>query len=110
MKRNNTATVGISVYSLSRSYRITLRQTEYSRTPSGKSWKSSPDTTETREIPAEHYYNYFDAVPFFRSLGGSETVRRSYTAYGYIPTTLISISPDRETKVVRHFTVEYAGA
>ena len=39
-----------------------------------------------------------------RSLGGFERVIKGYNCEGYVPVELISISPDRSTKIVRHFT------
>ena len=45
-----------------------------------------------------------DTCKWFRQLGGSESVSRSYTCNGYCVTKLISISPDKEIKKVRVFT------
>lgn len=59
--------------------------------------------TETEDVDDRHYFNVFDAVPFFRNLGGYERVICTYTTLGYIPVESISISPDRETKIVRKF-------
>ena len=39
-----------------------------------------------------------------RSLGGFERVINGYNCEGYVPVELISISPDRTTKIVRSFT------
>ena len=44
-----------------------------------------------------------DTVKWFRRLGGSETVQRSYTSAGYLVTKLTSLSPDRQTKVIREY-------
>ena len=44
-----------------------------------------------------------DTVKWFRRLGGSETVQRSYTNAGYLVTKLTSLSPDRQTKVIREY-------
>ena len=44
-----------------------------------------------------------DCLKFFRRLGGSEYVERSYTSAGYIVTRLISRSPERDIKVIRTF-------
>lgn len=84
---------------------IIVKEQHFSRTTSGKSWKSKPDSEECRKIPAEWYHNYFDAIPFFRNLGGSERVEMGYTYAGYLPVLLTSISPDREKKIVRKFYV-----
>lgn len=59
--------------------------------------------TEEREIEEKQYNNVVNSSPFFRRLGGSETAQREYTCRGYKIVKLISMSPDRKTKVVRHF-------
>lgn len=58
------------------------------------------------EIDYTYYFNVFDAVQFFRNLGGYERVTTSYTIGGYIPTQVISISPERTQKTIRHYTIE----
>ena len=84
---------------------VTLTKYTYSRTDSGKSWKSKPDTVEHSTVSWEQYLNMTspETCRFFRRLGGSEFLRRSYTAYGYIPVELISCSHLRDTKTVRVF-------
>ena len=42
----------------------------------------------------------------FRRLGGSETKQMNYTCLGYICTKLTSISPDKQTKVVREYNID----
>jgi N-acetyl-anhydromuramyl-L-alanine amidase AmpD len=42
-------------------------------------------------------------ISFFRRLGGSESVQRAYTCYGYKVDKLTSTSPDKQTKVIREF-------
>ena len=87
---------------------ITLTTKEYSRTESGKSWKSQPDTTETKEISRKFYDNMTseDTVKFFRRLGGSETVNRAYFSIGYLPQEISSIDPTRTIKKVRTFDID----
>tara|TARA_R110002020_G_C15822763_1_gene733313 strand:+ start:49 stop:312 length:264 start_codon:yes stop_codon:yes gene_type:complete len=65
------------------------------------------DETKTEELTEEHYDNYITSAPFFRRLGGSETLTRSYTSAGYRVTRIVSKSPDRETKVVRDFDINH---
>lgn len=84
---------------------IVMKEQKFTRTPSGKSWKSKPDSEETKKIPADWYHNYFDAVPFFRNCGGSESVQMGYTYAGYLPVQLTSISPERDKKIVRRFYI-----
>lgn len=84
---------------------IVLTEKEFSRTASGKGWKSKPDTVKQEIIPAEYYYNYCNSIPFFKRLGGSETVDFGYTCAGYVPTEIRSISPDYTRKIVRRFLI-----
>ena len=65
------------------------------------------DAKEIRNIEREEYARYIDAAPFFRSLGGSETITSSYTCTGYVPVRLVSKSPNRDTKIVREFKFTY---
>ena len=70
-------------------------------------WELQSATEE--EITGEQYKNATsdDTIRFFRRLGGSETVTRGYTAAGYIITKIVSISPDRQKKTVRDYTINY---
>ena len=79
----------------------------YSRTESGKSWKALPDYTKEEIVNEEHHRNITseDTCKFFRRLGGSESVERSYTSQGYIVTQLISMDPRRTVRKVRTFSV-----
>ena len=82
----------------------------YSRTESGKSWKSKPDEVKTGTYTQEQYENCTneETIKWFRRLGGSEHVTRSYTFAGYIPTRIISSDPSRAIRKVRTFKVEKA--
>lgn len=64
-------------------------------------WIEMEQTTE--EIDKAHYDNIVKSAPFFRNLGGSETITKEYTCAGYIPTHIISTSPDKQTRTIRHF-------
>ena len=72
----------------------------FSRTASGKSWKSRPDEVENEIVPPKHYENYVTAIPFFNNFGDGASCRAafSYNAPGYLPTRITTISPFRETK------------
>lgn len=59
--------------------------------------------SETVDMTAEFYLNGISSAPFFRNLGGVERLTPSYTRHGYIPVELVSVSPDRNTKVVRSY-------
>lgn len=56
---------------------------------------------DENEITWVQYFNVIDATPFFKNLGGTERVTKSYTKAGYIPTRITSVSPDRNKKTVR---------
>ena len=86
---------------------LILRSIEtYSRTSSGKSWKSKPDEIEKEIISPEHYTNYITSVPFFNNWGHGACCRAafSYNAPGYLPTTVTTVSPFQQTKKVAHFS------
>ncbi len=67
----------------------------------GTKWTETGTTSEN--ITVTFYFNVFDAVPFFRNLGGYERIIKAYTKYGLIPVENVSISPDKKEKVVRTF-------
>ena len=103
----------ISMYGLNESvlkgleqYKITLTTERYERTISGKSWKKNPVESNKSIINSENFKNIISSIPFFRNLGGFERVTKGYTIAGYIPVELSSISPHKETKIVRKFKVE----
>lgn len=84
-------------------YKITLTKTEFCKI--GSRWKETKK--ETKEVDYIHYCNVFDAVYFFKNLGGYERTNTAYTIAGHIPTEQISISPSREKKSVYHFTFSH---
>lgn len=58
---------------------------------------------EEKEVSATYVFNVFDAVQFFKDLGGYEKVSCGYTKAGYLPDELLSISPNRTEKTVRKY-------
>lgn len=90
------------LYGTENIYKITETKTEYNKV--GSRWKETEKTE--KETSVEFYCNVFNAVPFFKNLGGDERVEMTYTIAGYIPIVSISISPDKETKIVRKYTFE----
>lgn len=58
---------------------------------------------EEKEVSATYVFNVFDAVQFFKDLGGYEKVSCGYTKAGYLPDELLSISPNRMEKTVRKY-------
>lgn len=100
---------------------LTIITETYSRTDSGKSWRTKPDETETETLP---WYSFdatggldrygeelhrkiteADTLRWFRRIGGSEYAVRSYTPAGFIVTRLVSTSPDRTVRKVRRFRI-----
>lgn len=77
----------------------------YSRTASGKSWKSKPDSVENEIVPPQHYTNYITSIPFFNRFGDGASCRAawSYNAPGYLPTRITAVSPFRITKKIAVF-------
>ena len=86
-------------------YKIQLIETRYSKTDSGKSWRTKADAEETKTISFDEYFNYISSVQFFKNLGGTERIEKGYTVGGYIPTKLTSINPSKDTKIVRQFKI-----
>lgn len=101
-------------------YMLTITTETYSRTESGKSWKTKPDDVTTQTLPwdrrdvtngSQHgeakHRNITDAdtLRFFRRIGGSERATRSYTPVGFIITRIVSSNPDRTLRRVRRFRI-----
>lgn len=57
-------------------------------------------------IHFKEYYNIIAGTNFFKSVGGKESITKGYTIAGYLPTRLISTSPDGGTKIERIFTIK----
>ena len=106
MKKINMYGLNKSVVEELKQYRITLITKKYEKTSSGKSWKKNPVETNEEVISPKKFELIISSIPFFKDLGGSERVTKGYTIAGYIPVELSSISPSRETKIVRSFKVE----
>lgn len=82
-----------------KSNKITVTTT--SENKSGKKW--TMEASETENIDYIYYFNIVNAIPFFKNLGGYERVSNACTKYGYIPVKLVSISPDKNTRITREF-------
>ena len=82
-----------------RNYKITLTTENYEK--QGSKWVLVE--TETEDIPFEYYLNAVDASPFFKNLGGKESISKSYTVAGYIPVEIKSTSPDGTKRTVRKY-------
>lgn len=86
-------------------YIITMIEKTFEKTESGKSWRRNPIEETEKEIKFDEYFNYLSSVEFFKNLGGTERIEKGYTIVGYIPTKLTSISPKKETKIIRQFKI-----
>ena len=81
---------------------ITMTKSEYSRTSSGRSWKSKPDKQSSETISNEFYTNCVRSIPFF-----NDRAELSYTPFGYIPIRITSTAPDKSKKITYQFHFEY---
>lgn len=81
----------------------------YGRTASGKCWSSTPNETERNIFNATQYTNFITAIPFFNNWGNGAYCRaqHTYEPAGYLPTTVITVGPGRETKHVDTFRFLY---
>ena len=85
--------------------KITMTRTTYELKEGTKgAYKETKSTT--KEIDRTHYNYFIDAAPFFRRLGGSEYLEKSYTSAGYLVTRVTSKSPDRQIKKITTFKFE----
>lgn len=58
---------------------------------------------EIATINEERYKSILDWSPMMRRLGGSESLKRTYTSAGYKVYEIVSKSPDRQSKTIRNF-------
>ena len=86
---------------------ITLTETRLSKNPNTKT-TYIVDSKKIETVTEKQYRltTCDETVKWFRRLGGSETKQRNYTCLGYVCTKLTSISPDRQTKVVREYNID----
>lgn len=84
---------------------ITLTETKLIKNPNTKT-TYIVESKEVSEVTSRQHSlaTCDDTVKWFRRLGGSETVERSYTSAGYLVTKLISTSPDKQNKTVREYS------
>lgn len=95
-----------SILRLLEGYKITLTTEEYIKKEGNKTFSKKPNSVITKEITLSEYDNIFSSIDFFKTLGGTERVTKTYTCAGYIPTRLTSVSPNRTKKVIRIFSIE----
>ena len=82
-------------------YKVSMETIRYKK--KGSRWVETEK--EEKQITEKIYENVINSKHFYVNLGGYEAHSKSYTYIGYIVTTVNSISPDRQNKTVRHFTV-----
>ena len=84
---------------------ITLTETKLIKNPNTKT-TYIVESKEVKEVTEKEHRlcTNDDTVKWFRRLGGSETVERSYTSAGYLVTKLTSTSPDKQNKTVREYS------
>lgn len=85
-------------------YTIELTTTKLVKNPNTK----TTYIVESKEVETitDKEYNLItcdNTVKWFRRLGGSESLQRSYTCAGYKVYKLTSTSPDKQNKTVREF-------
>ena len=87
--------------------KIILTETRLIKNPNTKTTYiiEIKEVTEVTE-KQHHLATNNDTVKYFRRLGGSESVQRSYTNQGYLVTKLVSTSPDKQQKVIREYKFE----
>ena len=85
--------------SIPANYEFTMVKTSYIK--KGSRWLEVEREEQT--INKESANNVVNAKKFFTNLGGYERHEKSYTMYGYVITTVNSISPDRKQKSVYEF-------
>ena len=92
-------------FSISGNYIVLHTKKVYTRTDSGKSWKNKPDSITRTVIDIEHYNNYVTSIPFFNRFGNGAYCRGTYeyTCAGYIPTSIVTVSPFKEIKHIDTF-------
>lgn len=90
---------------------VTKKVEKFTRTASGKSFRSKPLEVTEELITPKQYENYVTAIPFFNSYGYGASCRAvlGYTKCGYIPTRITSVSPGREVKLVATFRFDFIG-
>ena len=82
-------------------FRVIMEETHFEKR--GNKWIEEDKQFKT--LTEDQYNNIVNAKSFFTSIGGYERHTKTYTYIGYIVTNIISISPDKKNRVVRHFDI-----
>lgn len=91
-----------SNFGFSGNYVILMEKKTFTRTASGKGWKSKPDEVKRSVFTPTQYNNFLSFVPIW-----NDRVEKSYTCAGYLPVKVTSTSPDGSTKSVAWFEFVY---
>lgn len=91
-----------SNYGFSGDYVILMEKQTFTRTESGKNWKSKPDEVIRKVFTPKQYNNFLSFVPLF-----NDRVEKSYTMAGYHPVKVTSTCPDGSKKAVARFEFIY---
>lgn len=79
----------------------------FNTTESGN-FRRKPITEYTEIVSGEFYENFIRSIDFFNGfMGGKCRAEKNYTVVGYLPTKVITISPNREEKHVDIFIFKY---
>lgn len=82
---------------------ITLKETRLELKEGTKTVFTITEEKPSIEITKDQYNNYVESAPFYRRLGGSETLTRAYTCQGYKVVKIVSRSPCKTEKIIREF-------
>lgn len=96
--------------SIGNDFIITMTKEIYFRTGSGKNWKTKPSTVEKETVSNKVYNNYVNSIPFFNNFGHGAYCRAhyGYTYAGYIPVSIVTVSPGQTEKHIVKFSFEIA--
>ena len=73
-------------------------------TTAAGNFRRKPYETITEDVDRDFYINFVRSVSFFNGfLGGTCKASWDYTRAGYIPTKIVTISPDRSEKHIDIF-------
>lgn len=92
---------------------ITMTRSTYSRTASGKGWKTNPDKVERKAISRENYENRTapENIRFMNGFcGGTCRAERGYTYHGYKVTKVTLVSPARDERIIERFSFDESAA
>lgn len=79
----------------------------YHSTPGGN-FQNKPFNEYAETVTPEFYENFVKSVSFFNGfMGGSCRAYWSYTAAGYIPIKVVTVSPGRVEKYIDTFTFKF---